>query len=143
MNGTTAERHRMRHGHTAPDLDGLDTARLDELRELVPGDTSYLERAIGNFERNSTAAPDELRHLIDTRDPVQLRAYAHRLLGSALNLGAGVAVPPLRVLEDLGDRRSTEGALDVMPEVEITLARARAQLLAYLDLHTDSGAHTG
>ena len=127
----------MPHARPAQDLDGLDTSRLDELRELDPDDISYLRRAIGNFERNSLAAPAELRDLVLTQDPSRLRSSAHRLLGSALNLGAGVAVAPLRALEALGDRHTTEGALELLPEVERTLAQARAQLAAYLALHTN------
>ena len=133
----------MPHARAAQDIDGLDTARLDELRELDPGESSYLRRAIGNFERNSLAAPAELRELALAQNPAQLRSSAHRLLGSALNLGAGVAVPPLRALEALGDRHTTDGALELLPEVEATLAQARAQLAAYLARHSDDGPAGG
>lgn len=117
-----------------PVLDGIDVARLDELRDLDPGDHTYLGRAIANFERNSAAAPEAMRVLIEAGDAAQLRSSAHRMLGSALNLGATVAVAPLRTLEEFGDRGVTEGAADHLPAVEAGLRQAREQLRAYHDL---------
>ena len=114
-----------------PAIAGLDTARLDELRDLDPGETTYLDRAIANFERNSLALPAELSTHIAQDDHGQLRASAHRLLGSALNLGASVAVEPLRAIEDIADRGTTETAGALLPALEGALRRAREQLVTY------------
>ncbi len=114
-----------------PPIAGLDTDRLDELRDLDPGDTAYLDRAIGNFERNSRALPDVLRAHIGAADHDQLRADSHRLLGSALNLGASMAVGPLRAIEELADRGTTDGAEALLPALEGALSRAREQLALY------------
>ncbi len=114
-----------------PAITGLDTDRLDELRDLDPGETTYLDRAIANFERNSRALPDTLQAHVSAADHDQLRADSHRLLGSALNLGASVAVEPLRAIEELADRGTTDGAQAILPVLEEALSRAREQLARY------------
>ncbi len=115
-----------------PAIAGLDTARLDELRDLDPGETTYLDRAIANFERNSArparGAADAHRRRTTT---ASCGPSAHRLLGSALNLGASVAVEPLRAIEDLADRGTTESAGALLPALEGALRRAREQLVTY------------
>ncbi len=114
-----------------PAIPGLDTGRLDELRDLDPGDTTYLDRAIGNFARNSSLAPEAFRELILAGDAPGLRAAAHKLLGGALNLGATVAVECLRAVESHAERGTTDGADALVPSVDGALRRAREQLALY------------
>lgn len=47
-----------------PGPDGLARERLDELRDLDPGNTAYLDRAIGNFVRNTPTTLEEIRRAI-------------------------------------------------------------------------------
>lgn len=117
-------------------ISGLDTARLDELRDLDPGDSTYLDRAISNFERNSEALPAQVREHIAAGDAAALRAVSHKLLGSALNLGAVVAVEPLRALEEIGDQHTTVGAAELVPTVEGVLRKARELLGVYRSTYT-------
>lgn len=119
------------HLPPTPPIPGLDTERLDELRDLDPGNTTYLDRAIANFDRSSREAPGAFEQTIASGDAAQLRADAHRLLGSALNLGAVVAVEPLRALETHGETGTTEGAHLLVPAADGALRRAREQLAAY------------
>ena len=123
------------HLPPTPPIPGLDTERLDELRDLDPGDTTYLDRAIANFDRSSREAPEAFRQLIASGDADQLRARAHRLLGSALNLGAVVAVEPLRALEDHGETGTTEGAHLLVPAADGALRRGREQLATYQHIY--------
>ena len=114
-----------------PAISGLDTPRLDELRDLDPGQPAYIDRAIGNFRRNSEQAPEVFRSHILNQDAAALRAASHRLLGSALNLGVTVAVEPLRALETIADQHTTDGALELIPEVDRALRHGRELLSAY------------
>lgn len=114
----------------SPDPD-LDTHRLDELRDLDPGETAYLDRAIGNFLRNSAAVPEILRGHIAREDHLGLRNTAHKLLGSALNLGVRVAVEPLRAVEEQGEQGSVTTAEALLPALEVALETGCLQLTAY------------
>lgn len=133
------------HLPPTPAIAGLDVERLDELRDLDPGDTTYLDRAVANFMRNSTAAPETFRQIIADGDAAQLRASAHRLLGSALNLGAVVAVEPLRALEAHGDTGTTAGAELLVPATDGALRRGREQLALYQAVYREmvDPAHSG
>ncbi|GAA0980400.1 hypothetical protein ENKNEFLB_02040 [Nocardioides aquaticus] len=123
------------HLPPTPSIAGLDVERLDELRDLDPGDTSYLDRAVANFVRNSLEAPAVFREIIAAGDANRLRASAHRLLGSALNLGTVVAVEPLRALESHGDSGTTDGAELLVPAADGALRRGRAQLALYQETY--------
>jgi PAS domain S-box-containing protein len=112
-------------------VDGLDLERLEMLRDLDPGNTTYLDRAIGNFMANSRSAVDTIRDAILSDDSAGLRASAHKLAGSALNLGVPFAGESARQLEFIGDAETVDGALELLPELEESLERARAALLAY------------
>ena len=82
-----------------PPIEGLDTQRLDMLRDLDPGDTTYLDRAIGNFINRSDTVLASLHEAVEAADDAQVRARAHKLSGSASNLG---------VLETAQDARDLE-----------------------------------
>ncbi|GAB2768044.1 hypothetical protein GCM10027020_21200 [Nocardioides salsibiostraticola] len=82
-----------------PPIDGLDTQRLDMLRDLDPGDTTYLDRAIGNFSARSQTVLTSLEEAIASDDDTQVRALAHKLSGSASNLGVLEASDDARDLE--------------------------------------------
>jgi HPt (histidine-containing phosphotransfer) domain-containing protein len=109
----------------------LDTARLDMLRDLDPGSTAYLDRAILNFQVKSVAAVDAIRQHVLAGETAAMRAAAHRIAGSALNLGAAFAAATARKIETLGDVGTTDGALDLLPELEDAMERARELLLRY------------
>ncbi len=82
-----------------PPIEGLDTERLDMLRDLDPGDTTYIDRAIGNFITKWPTVLDALQEAIRASDDAQLRAVAHKLSGSASNLGLLEAADDARDLE--------------------------------------------
>jgi PAS domain S-box-containing protein len=117
--------------YSEPDPDALDTDRLDMLRDLDEDNTDYLDRAIGNFLTNSHTGLDTIREAVAAGDAAALRAAAHKLAGSALNLGVTYAGEALRSLEFLGDEGTVEGAEDKLVVAETALARGRDELLAY------------
>jgi len=115
----------------APEQDGLDTERLDMLLDLDPGSTAYLDRAIGNFMRNSVSGMDDIRAAIAAGDAAALRHSSHKLAGGALNLGVGYAGEAVRLIEAIADTGTTEGAEALLGQAEEALARGREVLAAY------------
>lgn len=118
-------------------IEGLDTERLDMLRDLDPGDTTYLDRAIGNFLVNSRTAVDFIANAIGDGDYDSMRQAAHKLAGSALNLGVSAAGEAAREIEWLGDAGTIEGARELIPELERSLEQGRVALLTYQATYTN------
>jgi PAS domain S-box-containing protein len=121
---------------TAP-IVGLDVERLDMLRDLDPGNTAYLDRAIGNFSVNSVAAVETIREHILAGDADKMRQASHKLAGSALNLGVQGAAAAARQIEWLGDAGTTDGALEFLAPLEKALEEGRALLRSYQATYTD------
>ena len=115
----------------APRRPGL--ARLDMLRDLAPGDTTYLDRAIGNFVSSGPDDLDAIRAAVEDADPTALRQSAHRLAGGAANLGLIAVAAAARDLELLADKGTTHGAADVLPRLAEALDGGRSAVLAYRD----------
>ena len=114
--------------------DRLDLERLAELRELdKPGDAmSYVERAIGNFLGRAPGDLASLGAAAAAGDADQLRSVAHRLAGSALNLGAvAVGESAREVEEHAAEGRLTE-ALDALTRLAEQLEADLAALRGYL-----------
>lgn len=116
---------------TEDPLDELAVDRLDELRDLDPGNTTYLDRAIGNFVANSPGAFASICEAAAAGDAETLKQVSHKLAGGALNLGVTAAGRTAQSIELQADTGSTEGALDLLPRLERDLERGRAALLAY------------
>lgn len=115
-------------GGSAP---GLDLARLAELRDLEPGETTYLDRAIGNFQVNSVAAVAAVTEAVAAGDRDRASAQAHRIAGSALNLGAlraGEAAQVVEIAARESGRRVDEALLT---ELDAAMAEARELLREY------------
>ena len=121
-----------------PPIEGLDTARLDMLRDLDPGDTTYLDRAIDNFQRNSVEAVEAIRSHLLTGDLTALKAAAHKIAGSALNLGARRAGTSARALELAADTGSAQAAGILLAGLDETMGQARSLLRVYQATYTDS-----
>jgi HPt (histidine-containing phosphotransfer) domain-containing protein len=68
-------------------LAGLELDRLDELRDLDPGNTAYLDRAIGNFVDNTPGTYATIAAAVEAGDAPALKQVVHKLAGGALNLG--------------------------------------------------------
>ena len=108
----------------------LDLARLDLLRDMDPDDTTYLERVTGRFEESTRTAAEDLRSAVEAGDAAALRAHAHKLAGSAANLGALEVATLARQLEALGTRARRPAPLRCSP-AGTALDRARAGIRGY------------
>jgi CheY-like chemotaxis protein len=109
----------------------LDLDRLDMLRDLDPGNTSYLDKAIGNFVARVPESVHAIRSASESRDHEALTYAAHRLKGSALNLGLPSVGHLAYELEMLGDTGTTDGAAALLEALEAALSRAVEEMLGY------------
>ncbi len=106
----------------------LDRSILDELREISPSEgTTMLQELIDLFLET---AP---RHLAQIRDALgdatQLKLHAHTFKGTGMNLGARKVVELCQKLEILGRTGKTDGAAELLTELESAFARTREELL--------------
>ncbi len=116
-------------------VDGVDLGRLDVLRDMRPGDTTYLDRAIGNFVTGAESQLAAVRDAVRVADADALRFSAHRLGGGAGNLGLVAARDAVGALELLADSGTVDGAAPLLDVAEHEVARGRAQLLDYQATH--------
>jgi PAS domain S-box-containing protein len=122
----------------------LDLDRLRMLRDLVPGSTAYLDRALDNFLRNSAAAEETLRRAVADGDARAVGFHAHTLKGSAANLGLAQVAEVAELLQRIGDSRDLEGAEVLLTQLRDLLRTGRDALRkqrasAYADLATTEG----
>jgi PAS domain S-box-containing protein len=122
----------------APNTAGLDLDRIDELRDLDPGDTTYLDRAIGNFVANSPTTLATIREACAAGDAQTLRQVSHKLAGGALNLGITAAGRIAQQIELVADTGSTAAAAELVEQLDAALAQGRTAVLAYQATYSGS-----
>jgi HPt (histidine-containing phosphotransfer) domain-containing protein len=100
---------------------------LDELRK---DGESLFDRASANFAANAAEHLEKIRAAAGAGDAADLTATAHRLKGSATNLGLPALGEAAGALEALGDRGDLDGAEAgrLLAEVERELDHALAAL---------------
>ena len=125
-----------------PDTE-LDVQRIGELRDLDPGDTTYLDRAIGNFVKNSVTTIEAIREAHRCEDLETLKAVSHKLAGGALNLGITRAGRTAQQLELAAERGSLDDAGGLIEELDGALERGRAAVLAYQADYQSAAAADG
>jgi PAS domain S-box-containing protein len=111
----------------------LDLDRLEELRGLDdPEDgSSYVDRAIGNFLASAEGHLATLGSAAASGDADQLRSVAHRLAGSALNLGAVSLGEVAREVEEHITHGQLADAVAALPELAERMAADLEALRAY------------
>ena len=111
----------------------LDLDRLEELRGLDDPDdgSSYVDRAIANFLGSADVQLASMKASAAAGDADQLRAVAHRLAGSALNLGAAALGEAARELEVHIMNGSLAKAVAALPELAERMAVDLEALRAY------------
>jgi PAS domain S-box-containing protein len=114
------------------DGDGvLDLDRLDMLRDLDPTSTAYLDRAIANFVARGPESVGTIRRAVVDGNAEALTQAAHRLKGSALNLGMPAVGHLAYELEMLGDGGGSPVATDLLDSLEEALAQAVGRVREY------------
>jgi len=113
--------------------DRLDLDRLEELRGLDDPDdgSSYVDRALGNFLGSADEQLAAMRSAAADGDSDRLRSVAHRLAGSALNLGAVALGEGARKLEEHIMNGSMADAVAALPDLAERMAADVAALRAY------------
>jgi signal transduction histidine kinase/CheY-like chemotaxis protein/HPt (histidine-containing phosphotransfer) domain-containing protein len=120
----------------------LDMDRLAELRELDnPGDeTSYLDRAIGNFLTNARRDVATLATAAANGNVEELGSVAHRLAGVALNLGAVAFGEAAREIELHTLNGALAEAVAALPQLEELMEADLEALCAYQREHSPACA---
>jgi PAS domain S-box-containing protein len=109
----------------------LDTGRLDELAEMGAAALPLIQRAIDNFVDGADDHLDALRKALAHEDAMAVRSAAHRLKGSAANLGA-VRVAELALeLEERADVAHLEGADGLVDSIAAALQVVVPKLADY------------
>ncbi|PVG81989.1 hybrid sensor histidine kinase/response regulator [Nocardioides gansuensis] len=113
----------------APDPGVLDPDRIEMLDELVKDGISFFERTAASFMANAADHLAAIRAALDQGDATSLVASAHRLKGSALNLGLPRVADSAAELEALGDAGQIQGSGQILArlthEVEAAVAALR------------------
>ncbi len=109
----------------------LDGARLDALLEMGDGAEVYLLQAIERFLQGTPAAAGEVGAAIDAGDHPRVRQVAHRLAGSALNLGLTVAGEAARAVELCVDAGATDDLPELVGALDAALEDGLGELQRY------------
>jgi len=131
LGGDTQARARRTDAADAPVDEILDASRIDELLEIGVEAVPLVQQALDRFITEAEDRVAELRHACAIGDDESLRQLAHRLKGSALNLGA------IRVAEVAFDveQRAQDDDLAAVParldELAVEVQRASAAMLAH------------
>jgi PAS domain S-box-containing protein len=109
----------------------LDISRIEELLDMGEGAEVLVHKAVDNFVTRVPETVTGLREAVARQDAEELRALAHRLKGSALNLGASRVAQVSLALEESGREDRTEEAAPLLVELEAALGEASAALQGY------------
>jgi HPt (histidine-containing phosphotransfer) domain-containing protein len=109
----------------------LDPSRIRELESMGGRAAELVDRAITNFVAGMDDNLSQLRRAATSGDAEQLRALAHRVRGSALNLGALRLAELGFELEHLDDHDFADRADDVLEAFEKAADQAAAALEEY------------
>ena len=113
----------------APQGDVVDTERIDMLHEMVKDGVSLFQRSSGNFIAHAADHLAAIGAAVDGADADALVASAHKLKGSALNLGLPRVGAAAHDLEE----RGRDGRLEGLPACYATLSREMGIALAALE----------
>ena len=109
----------------------IDTGRIAELLGMGEGAEVLVHRAVDNFVSRTPATVADLEHAVASDDAEQLAALAHRLKGSALNLGAARVAEVSLALEESGRAGCAVDAAPLLVELQAALGEAGAALESY------------
>ncbi len=106
---------------------------LMKLKEMTSGaDPNFFSQVIQMFIDQSTEIVEQLSLLLPIMDLPQMASLAHKLKGSALNLGANKMAETCRLIELKGKELSSSGISDLVnrlkPELEETIVDIRKYL---------------
>jgi two-component system, sensor histidine kinase and response regulator len=119
-------------------LDPLDHEALNSLKTFSKkGKPSLLVKVIRTFMESSPKLVETLRQAITSGDPSEMYKAAHSLVSSSGFLGALCLVEVCKELESMGRAGITEGAVDLLPVLEVEYKKACEILLEELRKASD------
>ncbi len=115
-----------------PDDAILDPATIATLRELSPGDDSFLSEIIGIYLNDSPGRIAEIRTGIATNDAKMVTRAAHSLKGSSGNFGAARLHAASRDIEQFANQERLGEAAAILPRLEAEYQKVATALRALL-----------
>ena len=107
----------------------LDPKAINTMRELSAGvNENFIHEFIGLYLNGSDESVDIIRRSVESGDSGGLRAAAHKLRGSSLNIGALQVADICKTLEKKGKRSETAGLGDLVDRLEEAYASLRGEL---------------
>jgi two-component system sensor histidine kinase/response regulator len=104
--------------------DTVDVERIEMLHEMVKDGLSLFQRSSGNFIAHAEDHLTAIGAAIAAEDTEQLMATAHKLKGSALNLGLPRVGAAALVLEENGREGRLDGSTEAYVVLEGEMVRA-------------------
>jgi HPt (histidine-containing phosphotransfer) domain-containing protein len=117
----------------------LVASRLEELDSLGERAMLLVDRAVDNFVRGFPETLSELHDALAAGHTDEVRTTAHRLRGSALNLGAA-RVAEVGLMIELWEESSPLGVPELLEQLEQAGADAAAALREYQAVRGDAQA---
>ena len=96
---------------------------LDDAMQRVLGDVDFLRELINEFVIKLSLHAENIRRAVDKGAADELEAVAHRLCGSAGNLGAGPLAACARRLETIGKGGTVSGAAGELDALQFEIRR--------------------
>ncbi len=106
----------------------IDSAALDNLREMIGGDEAFLEELIETFLTDSPKMLADMRQSIEDEDAAALCLAAHSLKSNSTEFGAVTLSSLCRDLEKACKAGSLTGAAEKVAHIEMEYARVKAAL---------------
>jgi two-component system sensor histidine kinase/response regulator len=106
----------------------LDPSRLDALRDMGAGAFTVVDRIVGSFVAGAEESVAEVRRAVESDQHVEVARLAHKLRGSAANLGAVRVSGLCLALEQQAADGGTVEAHRLLTAVEAALAQTIALL---------------
>jgi hypothetical protein len=107
----------------------VDVVRIEMLHEMVKDGVSLFQRSSGNFIAHAQEHLTAIGAAVERDDADQLMATAHKLKGSALNLG----LPRVGAAAFELEERGREELLDGAPAAYAALSREIGLAIAVLE----------
>jgi len=106
---------------------------LMKLKEMTSGaDPSFFSQVIKMFVDQSSEIVEQIAGLLPVMDLPQMASLAHKLKGSALNLGANKLAETCRIIEIKGKDLDSYGMSDLVGRLKVELADTKKEIEKYL-----------
>ncbi len=106
---------------------------LMKLKEMTSGaDPTFFNQVIKMFVDQSSEIVEQISGLLPVMDLPQMASLAHKLKGSALNLGANKLAETCRIIEIKGKDLDNYGMSDLVSRLKVELAETKIEIEKYL-----------